>query len=71
MSKVLLQLVNALVTAMAALLTKEQVKAILDKAFDAVENKIESTKTKWDDRAFLPLIKALRIALDVPDNDEE
>ena len=69
MSKVLLQLINALVAAMAALLTAEQVKAVLDKAFDAIENKIESTVTKWDDRAFLPLIKALRVALDVPDND--
>ena len=36
MSKVLLQLINALVAAMAALLTAEQVKAVLDKAFDAI-----------------------------------
>jgi len=70
MSKVLLQLINVLVASMAALLTKEQVKSVLDQAFDAIENKIEETETKWDDRAFLPLIKALRSALDIPDNDD-
>lgn len=69
MSNLLLQLVKALVAAMAAMFTTEQVKAVLDNAFDAVEEKVKDSKTHWDDVIVLPMIKALRTALDVPDND--
>ena len=69
MSNLLLQLVKSLVAAMAALLSAEQVKLILDKAFDAVEDKVKDSSTHWDDIIVLPMIAALRKALDVPDND--
>lgn len=69
MSNLLIQLIKSLVAAMAAVLTPEKVKAILDKAFDAIEEKVKDTSTQWDDMIVLPMIKALRSALDVPDND--
>lgn len=69
MSNLLLQLVKALVAAMAALLTPPQVKSILDKAFDAIEDKVKDSSTHWDDVIILPMLTALRSALDIPDND--
>ena len=69
MSKLFLELIRALVAAMAALLSPTQVKELLDKAFDAIEEKVADSKTEWDDVIVLPILKALRTALDVPDND--
>ena len=69
MSNLLLQLVKVLVATMAAMLTPTQVKSILDKAFDAIEDKVKDSSTHWDDVIVLPMLKALRSALDVPDND--
>lgn len=69
MSNLLLQLVKALVAAMVALLTSAQVRTILDRAFDAIEDKVKDSSTHWDDVVVLPMIAALRKALDVPDND--
>ena len=69
MTNLLLQLIRSLVAAMAALLTPQQVKSILDRAFDAVEEKVKDTSTQWDDVVVLPMINALRIALNIPDND--
>jgi hypothetical protein len=70
MSELLLQLVKSLVAAMSAMLTAEQVKKIIDNAFDAIEEKVADSSTQWDDVIVLPMIKALRAALNVPDNDE-
>jgi len=69
MSNLLLQVLKSLGAAMAAMLSPTQVKAILDKAFDAVEEKVKDTSTQWDDAIVLPMLKALRSALDIPDND--
>lgn len=69
MSNLLLQLVKAIVAAMVKMLTPAKVKSILDKAFDAVEKKVKDSKTHWDDVTVLPMLKALRKALDIPDND--
>ena len=70
MSTLLLQLVKMIVKIMASKLTPEMVKSILDGAFDMIEDKVKDTATQWDDAIVLPMIKALRTALDVPDNDE-
>lgn len=67
MSNLLILLVKSLVAAMAALLTKEQVKDILANAFDVVEKKVKDSATHWDDLLVLPMVAALRKALDVPD----
>ncbi len=69
MSNLLLLLVKTIVASMAALLTPVQVRSLLDKAFDTVEEKVKDSKTHWDDVLVLPMITALRKALDVPDDD--
>lgn len=69
MSNLLLQLIKAFVAAAAAMLTPVQVREILDKAFDIVEEKVKDSKTHWDDMIVLPMLTALRKALDIPDND--
>lgn len=69
MSELFLQIIKMLVASLKAMLTPDQVKKVLDKAFDAVEEKVADSETQWDDVIVLPLLKALRDALDVPDND--
>lgn len=69
MSNLFLLIVKSLVAAMAAKLTPEHVRSILDKAFDAIEEKVKDSATPWDDAIVLPIVKALRTSLDVPDND--
>lgn len=70
MSTLLLQLVKSLVAAIMAVLTAEQAKEIIDNAFDTIEEKVKDTKTQWDDTIVLPIVKALRKTLNVPDNDK-
>ena len=70
MSELLLQLVKSLAEAMTSKLSAEQVKSVIDKAFDAVEDKVTGSSTHWDDVIILPILTALRNALDVPDNDD-
>lgn len=70
MSKLFLQLIKSLVAAMTAIATPAQVKEVLDNAFDAVEEKVIASSTQWDDVIVLPMLKALRAALDIPDNDQ-
>ena len=69
MSNLLIQLVRSLVAAIAAMLTPEQVRSILDRAFDEVEDRVKDSSTQWDDIVILPMLAALRSALDIPDND--
>jgi hypothetical protein len=71
MSNLLLQLVKVMVATVSSFLTPEQTKKWLDAAFDAVEEKVLSSETHWDDAIVLPMLTALRGALGVPDNDEE
>ena len=40
-----------------------------DKLFDFIEDAVTSSETTIDDATVLPLIKALRNALSIPDND--
>ena len=71
MSNLLLQLVKAIVATMVAMLSPEQVKSILDSAFDKIEDKVKDSSTQWDDVLILPVLAALRSALGIPDNDPE
>lgn len=50
-------------------LTKENVTVWLDKLFDFIEDTVKDSRTKWDDAAVLPIVKQMRKALNVPDND--
>jgi hypothetical protein len=51
------------------LLSEENIKLYGDKLFDFIEHAVVSSETTIDDMTILPLIKALRNALDIPDND--
>ena len=50
------------------LLSKENVQKYGDHLFDFITEAVESSETTIDDTTVLPLIKALRLALDIPDN---
>ena len=51
------------------LLSTENIQKYGDKLFDFIEAAVKSSDTTIDDMTVLPLIKALRIALSIPDND--
>jgi len=70
MSNLLLQLVKTLVKAMAEIISPENVKKVIDMAFDQVEAKVKDSSTQWDDVVVLPILAALRSALNVPNNNE-
>ena len=70
MSNLLLQLVKLIVQAMTELLSAENVKKVIDMAFDKLEDKVKDSSTQWDDITVLPMLKALRAALSIPDNDQ-
>ena len=50
-------------------LKPEHVKEYGDTLFDLVENLVIDSKTQIDDKTVLPVIKALRAGLNIPDND--
>jgi hypothetical protein len=51
------------------LLSPENIIKYGDKLFDFIEDAVMSSETTIDDVTILPLIKALRNALSIPDND--
>lgn len=55
--------------AIEEMITEENKKKYGDKLFDLVEDFVADTETKVDDTVVLPLVKAARTALDIPDND--
>lgn len=50
-------------------LTEENIKGAIDAVLDKLEDLIEKSPTKVDDRLLLPPIKKLREGLNIPDND--
>ena len=50
------------------LLSPENIQKYGDKLFDFVEDAVENSKTTIDDITVLPIIKALRISLNIPDD---
>ena len=51
------------------LLKPENIKTYGDKLFDMIEDAVASSENTIDDATVLPLIRALRIGLNIPDND--
>ena len=51
------------------LLSPSNIKKYGDKLFDFIEAAVANSETTIDDMAVLPLVKALRIALSIPDNN--
>lgn len=54
---------------LANLLSPENIKLYGDKLFDLIEEFVEDSETTIDDKTVLPIVKALRIGLNIPDND--
>lgn len=52
------------------MINTENIKKYGDKLFDLIEDFVKDSDTKVDDTIVLPLIKAARVALNIPDNDE-
>ena len=50
-------------------LKPENIKKYGDKLFDLIEDLVQDSETTIDDATVLPLIKALRLGLGIPDND--
>ena len=51
------------------LLSPENIKLYGDRFFDLIEDFVADSKTTIDDATVLPIVKALRIGLNIPDND--
>ena len=66
MSNLLLLVLKSMVAAMVAIMSPENVKAVIDKAFDMVEQAVADSASEWDDVLVLPMVKALREALSIP-----
>jgi len=51
------------------MITKENLQKYGDSLFDMIEDFVSASDSKVDDTVVLPLIKAARIALNIPDED--
>ena len=51
------------------LLNPENIQKYGDKLFDFIEDAVKSSSTTIDDKTVLPVIRALRIGMNIPDND--
>lgn len=71
MNKILLNLALPILTEIIGnLLTPENIRTYGDRLFDLIEDAVASSKTTIDDVTVLPVIKALRAGLGIPDNDD-
>ena len=51
------------------LLSQENIQKYGDKLFDFIEDAVKNSATTIDDVTVLPLVAALRVGLNIPDND--
>jgi len=63
------QIINLLMPTLLALIPDDIMKIALDKLLDSIEDAIAKSPTKVDDALVLPILSALRVKLQVPDND--
>jgi hypothetical protein len=68
MSIILKMAIPIIMQIIESLLSEENIKLYGDKLFDFIEAAVKSSKTDIDDMTVLPLIKALRVALDIPND---
>jgi ABC-type enterochelin transport system permease subunit len=69
-SNLLLLVLKILVGALQKMLNPDNFKTLMDRVFDKVEDVVKDSSTQWDDVLVLPIVEALRKALNVPDNNE-
>ena len=63
------QIINLLMPTLLALIPDDIMKIALDRLIDSIEDAIAKSPTKVDDALVLPILSALRVKLQVPDND--
>ena len=63
------QIINLLMPTLLALIPDDIMKIALDKLIDSIEDAIVQSETRIDDALVLPILSALRVKLQVPDND--
>lgn len=63
------QIINLLMPTLLALIPDDIMKIALDKLIDSIEDAIAQSETRVDDALVLPILSALRVKLQVPDND--
>lgn len=51
------------------LLSPENIQKYGDKLFDFIEDAVKASETTLDDRTVLPIVTAIRVGLNIPDND--
>ncbi len=69
MNSIVAYLIGQLVKLIVGTLTPELLKKFGDMVLDFVENYVEGTASEVDDRIVLPVAKALRDVLNIPDDD--
>ena len=60
-----------LINMVEEMITEKNLKLYGDRLFDLIEDFVTNSETDVDDKTVLPLIKAARMALGIPDNDKE
>ena len=70
MSSIQQMILQNLLSTLIASVDKETIRHIADRILDAVEERVENSDTPVDDAILLPLVRTVRLALDIPDNDE-
>ena len=63
-------MLDSLVKAIMALADPEMLKKFLDTLLDFVENHVKGSASQIDDKMILPICSAVRMAFNVPDDDE-
>lgn len=67
---ILRHMLPTIVSTLLELLPKSVIQDGLDALFDKIEDRVKASDTPVDDTIVLPVIKRLRDALDVPDDDD-
>ena len=62
-------IVNAMLPTLMALIPDDIMQTALDALLDSIEDAIAKSTTPVDDAVILPILSALRVKLQVPDND--
>jgi len=63
-------LLQNMLSILLASVDSELVRRIVDSALDAVEDAVSKSETKVDDAVVVPLVKTIRLALSIPNEDD-
>lgn len=63
------ELISMLIGMVTKILTPELLKQFVDLVLDFVEDYVLGSKSRVDDMLVIPIIKSIRLAYDIPDDD--